>query len=595
MITFPKPTIEQFLRTYLISNFAVSRDETKLVYSSNMNGKFNLWALDLPEKRPYQFAQHDQACDFLDFDQDNRFLLAGFDQDGDENFHIYALPFEGGLPQPLVAGDKSDRFFYEKLTKNGEHLYYVTTKDNPSLLNSHRYNIKTGEDELIYKGSETATSLGAVAPEEESFVTTQFYSNVFSISYVHTKAGKVSLTPDPTKVHSTRGIVYQNDSSLFFITDYESEYPYVAHFDIPSQTFTPYLSIENESVTTIKWHEQTRTLWIITEKGVVDHLYAYDTVNEKLIKVDTPVDIIEQLTIADSGTVYILGKSAVLPLNIFCKKIDEQWEALTANRVLGVAEDRLVDPEIVSYSSFDDLEIEALLFRAKEDVANGYTVFWPHGGPQAAERKSYRALFQCLLSSGYNIFAPNFRGSSGYGSTFIKLVERDWGGGPRLDCVAGIEWLFEQGISNREKLFVVGRSYGGYMTLLLAGRHPEYFKAAIDTVGPSNLFSFIESVPEHWKPLIKLVVGDPIEDKKKLEEDSPIRYLDQMKNPIFIIQGANDPRTVKRESDQIVEALKANGVDIEYLVFEDEGHDFAKKENEIIAYKRMIEFLDKHQ
>lgn len=270
------------------------------------------------------------------------------------------------------------------------------------------------------------------------------------------------------------------------------------------------------------------------------------------------------------------------------------WEMLTSNRVLGVAEDQLVAPEVVHYSSFDGLEIEALLFRAPAEQANGYTVFWPHGGPQAAERKAYRALFQCLINRGYHIFAPNFRGSTGYGSNFVKMVEGDWGEGPRLDCLAGIEWLFEQGIASKDTLFVIGGSFGGYMTLLLAGRHSDYIRAAIDIFGPSNLFTFVESVPEHWRPLMSRWLGDPIKDKERLKKDSPITYLSQMNKPMLVVQGANDPRVVKAESDQIVEALQKQGVDVEYLVLEDEGHGFSKKSNEIKVYQKVLEFLSKH-
>lgn len=139
----------------------------------------------------------------------------------------------------------------------------------------------------------------------------------------------------------------------------------------------------------------------------------------------------------------------------------------------------MVEPDVVTYESYDGMEIEALLFKAKPEHDNGHTIFLPHGGPQAAERKMFRSIFQCFLNRGYTIFAPNFRGSTGYGSSFTKLVEQDWGGGPRLDCVAGIEWLLAQGITDREKLFLVGGSYGGYMALLLHGRHPEYFKAIV--------------------------------------------------------------------------------------------------------------------
>src|SRR5699024_10978154 len=153
--------------------------------------------------------------------------------------------------------------------------------------------------------------------------------------------------------------------------------------------------------------------------------------------------------------------------------------------------------------SFDGMEIKTLLFQAHPEYGNGYTIFWPHGGPQAAERKCFRSMFQAFLNRGYTIFATNFRGSSGYCSLFVRLLEQDWGYGPRLDCVAWVEWLFNNGITERDNLFLVGGSYGGYMALLLHGRHPEYFRAVVDIFGPSNLFTFVNSVPDHWKPLMK--------------------------------------------------------------------------------------------
>jgi len=199
-----------------------------------------------------------------------------------------------------------------------------------------------------------------------------------------------------------------------------------------------------------------------------------------------------------------------------------------------------------------------------------------------------------LLSRGYSIFAPNFRGSTNYGLKFLKMVERDWGGGPRLDNIAGLEWLIKNGYADREKIFLMGGSYGGYMALLLHGRHAEYFKAVVDIFGVSNLFSFIESMPEFWKPIAREWVGDPEKDKEKLTEDSPITYIDGMVKPMLVVQGANDPRVVKNESDQIVEALRKKGREVEYIVLEDEGHGFSKKENEINVYKKILAFFDKH-
>jgi dipeptidyl aminopeptidase/acylaminoacyl peptidase len=436
--------------------------------------------------------------------------------------------------------------------------------------------------------------LSAVAPNQNEFLTVQMMSNTYAITYLHTEGERISLTPDPGKVHVASEAVFANDSTIYLVTDYDQEFAYIAKYDIPSKEFTPVLQFDNESVSTIKWHEASKTLWVKTESGVQDYLYTYSIEDETLTKIDKPFDLIDQLTVAESGTVYALGKSSTLPLNIFRKRVGEKWEAITSNKVLGVAEDQMVNSEVITYRSFDGMDIEAQLFRANEAQANGYTIFWPHGGPQSAERKSFRALFQCLLNRGYNIFAPNFRGSTGYGSSFTKLVEGDWGEGPRLDCVAGMEWLFDNHISSKEKLFVVGGSYGGYMTLLLAGRHHDYFRAAVDIFGPCNLFTFINSVPEHWKPLMKRWLGDPIEDKERLEKDSPITYLEHMKKPMLVIQGANDPRVIKAESDQIVEALRSNGLSVEYLVLDDEGHGFSKKANEIKVYEMILEFLAKH-
>lgn len=156
-----------------------------------------------------------------------------------------------------------------------------------------------------------------------------------------------------------------------------------------------------------------------------------------------------------------------------------------------------------------------------------------------------------MLNRGYNIFAPNFKGSTGYGSSFVKLVEQDWGYGPRLDNVEGVKWLINEGITDPEHLFLIGGSYGGYMSLLLHGRHWEYFKAVVDIFGPSDLFTFVNSVPPHWKPLMERWLGDPERDKERFVTDSPVTYLETMTKPMLVIQGAKDPRVVKEESTYI--------------------------------------------
>ncbi|RKQ29059.1 S9 family peptidase [Oceanobacillus halophilus] len=597
MIEFAKPTVEQFFRTYVITDFTVSNDEKRLVFSSNLNGKMNLWAMNLEgTKFPYLFAHQEESTSFIKFDPENRFVLAGYDKDGDENYHIYAIPYDGGIPQELVNGHSDEKYFFSHLSEDGERIYYMTSDDNPNFLNARVRDLKDGLDTLLNEGEISPTVLAAVSKDEKAFVYIRSFANTYNIGFVKTADDETQyLTPNPEEVHDTFDPVFTDDKTIYFLTDYKSEFTYLACFNMETKEFSKTVMIENESINDLTWDKENKVFYLVTEKGVTDKLYRYHLESEVVDEIDYPVDIIEKLTVTESGNIYILGESATEPLNIYMSEDARVWIQLTDNRVLGINKEGMVDPEVVSYPSFDGMEIEALLFKAKPENDNGYTIFWPHGGPQAAERKQFRSMFQCFLNRGYTIFAPNFRGSTGYGSSFVKLVEQDWGEGPRLDNVAGIEWLFDNGITDREKLFLVGGSYGGYMALLLHGRHPEYFKAVVDIFGPSDLFTFVNSVPPHWKPIMDRWLGDPERDKERFIKDSPVTYLDGMTKPMLVIQGAKDPRVVKAESDQIVAKLQEKDRDVEYLVLEDEGHGFSKKENEIKVYKLMLDFMEEHK
>ncbi|RLL41349.1 S9 family peptidase [Oceanobacillus piezotolerans] len=596
MIEFPKPNLEQFFQTFNITDFVVSKDEELLLFNSNLNGKMNLWAIDLKSSGfPYLFAQRDQDAGFLQFDPKDRYVLAGYDNNGDENYQIYAISPKGGEPIPFITGDKEEKYYLAHINHDGNRVYYNTSEGNPSFFNTYVRNLEAGTNELLYEGEKGPTILEAVSMDEKTFVYSQTFGNTYSILFAKIDDATYSFTPDPQIIHVAGNPVFTDNNQIYFVTNYESEYSYLAKFDVFSQTFTKVLSIESESITSLKWDKRHKVFYFVTEKGVVDCLYRYDPNQKNLEKLNPPVDVMEKLDIGETGNVYVLGRSAREPQNIFSLKAGEEWKRITNNRVLGISKEEMVEPQVIHYSSFDGMNIEALLFKPKPENDNGYTIFWPHGGPQAAERKQFRTMFQCAVNRGYTIFAPNFRGSTGYGTTFVKLVEQDWGEGPRLDNLAGIEWLFNNNISDKNRLFLVGGSYGGYMALLLHGRHPEYFKAVVDIFGPSDLFTFVNSVPDHWKPLLESLIGDPVRDKDKFIKESPITYLSEMTKPMLVIQGAMDPRVVKAESDQIVAKLKEKGREVEYLVLEDEGHGFSKKDNEIQVYSLIFDFLDRHQ
>ncbi|MCL6626491.1 S9 family peptidase [Alicyclobacillus shizuokensis] len=593
MISFPKPDIEEFFRTYAITGFAVSRDERRLAFSTNLGGQYNLWGLDIEQGYPYPLTYVDQVPHSIRFDPQGRYILVGFDRDGDENVQLYAITPAGGSPTP-VRTHAGRRHYLAAVSEDGNRVYYCSDKDNHTYLNGYVYDLNTGEERVLYQGTGGSTHLLQVAPDESSFVFVRLFANSYMVGYVQAGDEVRALTPDENVPHVVYSPEYLGEE-LWFATDFGEDRAYLASFNLSTGSFQKRLQIDGADIVAVAVHRPSQTLYLCAARGVEDRLYAYHVPTGEGRPIDLPVAVVEDIQVGESGMVYLLGRSDVDPFNLYLRSPDGVWRKLTDNRVMGVAREQLSAAEVVHFASYDGLELEALWFPANPESANGYTVVWPHGGPQAAERKMFRPFFQYLCNRGYNVWAPNFRGSTGYGTKFMRMVEGDWGEGPRLDMLASIEWLLSQKRADRDKLFLVGGSYGGYMTLLLHGRHAEWFQACVDIFGPSNLFTFLESVPDHWKPIMRQWLGDPEADKERLTADSPITYLDGMTKPMLVIQGANDPRVVKAESDQIVDALRQRGTEVEYIVFEDEGHGFMKKQNEMEAYRRIVEFLDKHR
>lgn len=274
----------------------------------------------------------------------------------------------------------------------------------------------------------------------------------------------------------------------------------------------------------------------------------------------------------------------------------------TRERVLGLANDWLSPGEDAAFTSHDGLRVSARLYRPAP--ALGFAgprplVYYVHGGPQGQERPDFAwfsmPLIQFLTLNGFAVFVPNARGSTGYGLRYMKHVDHDWGGQDRLDHVHAMTQVLPRvpGV-DVTRTAVVGRSYGGYMTLTLASRHPELWQAAVDMFGPYNLFSFMDRLPETWKPYFHIALGHPEKDRDFLVERSPSTHIQNVACPLLIIQGKNDPRVIEPESRDVVETLRAEGKQVEYIVFENEGHDVLKFENKVRCYNGITEFFKKH-
>jgi dipeptidyl aminopeptidase/acylaminoacyl peptidase len=276
----------------------------------------------------------------------------------------------------------------------------------------------------------------------------------------------------------------------------------------------------------------------------------------------------------------------------------------TNEKILGIPDAHLSKGEDASFITHDGLRVSARLYLPAKGL--GYKgprplVYYIHGGPQGQERPDFAwfsmPLIQFLTLRGFAVFVPNVRGSTGYGLSYTKRIDRDWGGLDRLDHVhAMTKVLPKDKRVDAKRAAVVGRSYGGYMTLMQAGMHPNLWKASCDMFGPYDLVTFSERIPETWKPYFKLAIGDidKPEERADLIQRSPKTHLHKMKAPMLVIQGRNDPRVVAAESEDLVRELKKKGKPIELLVFEDEGHDVLKYENRVTCYNAITDFFTKH-
>jgi dipeptidyl aminopeptidase/acylaminoacyl peptidase len=254
----------------------------------------------------------------------------------------------------------------------------------------------------------------------------------------------------------------------------------------------------------------------------------------------------------------------------------------------------LVESEIVSFRSFDGVEIPCLLWRP-HGTRRAPALVWVHGGPGGRMAKGYKGRIQYLVNHGYVVLGLNYRGSFGFGKEFYRADHRKHGREPLLDCIAAKEYLARTGFVNAASIGIIGASFGGYMTLAALAFHPEQFAAGVNICGVSNLVSFARNLPRHWDAQrFYERLGDPVQEEELLRSMSPYFYADRITKPVMILQGATDPRCPREQSDEMVAAIRSSGGKVEYLVYEDEAHGFRKRKNAIHAYEAILNFLDRH-
>ena len=413
--------------------------------------------------------------------------------------------------------------------------------------------------------------------------------------------GETKEISDPEQPGNYSSSGFSADNRYFFyITDAGKEFSYLVRYEIETEVketlfeadwdvMYSYVS-ENEKYRIIAINEDGKNTLIIKDNAT------WEDIDFPAI----PDGDVAALRIADSEKQMRLtiGTSKA-PSNIYIYNFETgDLKKLTETLNPEINSDNLVSAEVVRYESFDGLEIPAIYYKplAASEKNPVPALVWVHGGPGGQSRTGYRAAIQYLVNHGYAILAVNNRGSSGYGKSFYKMDDQNHGDKDLKDCIWGKKWLQEQEYIDPGKIGIIGGSYGGYMTMAAMTFAPEEFEVGVNLFGVTNWLRTLKSIPPYWETFrvaLYTEMGDPFTaDSVRLYNISPLFHAEKVKNPVMVLQGANDPRVLQVESDEIVEAVKGNDVPVEYVIFPDEGHGFIKKENQIKAYGQILNFLD---
>jgi pimeloyl-ACP methyl ester carboxylesterase len=613
----------------------------RIYFISNLSGKLSLYAMDyggsVPEPLlpPDIALQNPHLLDGTSFRVISKLgrILVMIDRDGDENYQPMMIPLDGGFPEPAF-GDrfKDDRVFLGDVDTEECMAYFVAAASQSSTYVLYQANLSTGE---LVKLAESQYSVSPFSnnPHHTRVLLGEHYTQGDRILEEWTSESRERrlLFGVPLDKRAPNQQVPLNDfvaayyirgeRGLLVMTALFDDTRGLAYLDLSHpQDIHPIPIIGAQhtgqgELVNLQHLVDNRYLleynidgcsWLY--EGVLDEEKLEFALTHNLCGLGQLKDgVCEAITYESQSDHFAIAFStATSPTQIYTIEGPERGKLVqhTRERLLGIPQETLSPGEDASFTSYDGRRISARLYMPSAGL--GFSgprpvVLYIHGGPQGQERPDFAwfsmPLIQMLTLKGFAVFVPNVRGSTGYGLQFTKQVDRDWGGKDRQDHIHALtEVLPKDPRLDCSRAGVVGRSYGGYMTLMLSGHDAPLWKAAVDMFGPYDLLTFSQRIPESWKPYFRIALGDPEipEERAFLVERSPRTYLNQLECPLLVIQGRNDPRVVAAESQDLVENLRSQGKQVDFLLFENEGHDVLKYENRVTCYNTITDYFKRY-
>ena len=595
--------MEDFFRNPEKAAFSLSPDGAYMAWVQPWETRLNIHVLNIGEDKVTRVtrATERDITSYL-WASNNRIAYVQ-DKAGDENYRLYAVNIDGSEEKELTPFDKVQVRLIDRLEKEDEHMLISMNKRDPRVFDVYRINLNTGQMDMAVQNP--GNVVGWLTDHEGKLRVARATDGVNSgLLYRETEKDAFRILSRTNFKESLAPIFFTFDNkNLYVVSNIGRDKAAIYEYDVKTKEFVRLIyeqpevdvsgllrSNKRKKITGVVYITDKRHYHFLDQereqlqKNLEERLPGYDVVVTSMSDDERKV-LVRTYSDRSFGAYYYFNRDT----NEFIKLADiSPW----------LNEEELAEMKAITYSSRDGLTIHGYLTLPKGAKPKKLpAIVNPHGGPWARNTWGYNPEVQFLANRGYAILQVNFRTSTGYGRKFWEDGFKQWGLAIQNDISDGVKWLIRKGIADPKRVGIYGGSYGGYATLAGLAFTPDLYACGVDYVGISNILSWLKSIPPYWKPYLEMMyemVGHPERDTELLVRTSPVFHADKIKVPLFVAQGANDVRVPKAESDQIVEALRKRGIDVLYMVKENEGHGFMNEENRLDFYRAMEKFLAKH-
>jgi dipeptidyl aminopeptidase/acylaminoacyl peptidase len=595
--------MKDFFRNPETVSFQLSPDGQYLAFLKSWQTRLNVHVQKIGESEERRITSATERDIAAYFWASNSRIAYAQDKAGDENFRLYAVNIDGSDEKDLTPFEKVRVQLIDDLKDDDDHVLAAMNQRDPRFFDAYRINVLTGEMEMI---AQNPGNIMGWQTDHDGKLRVATTSDGVNTSLLYRDSEKddfqVLLTTSFKETLSPLFFTYDN-KNLYVASNIGRDKAAIYEYDVKEKKQTTLL-YENPDVDVENLLRSDKRK-VVT--GVVYYIdkRQYHFLDEERAKLQQDLEsrlpgfevAVAGMSRDETKALVYAGSDRTLGAYYFYDRATSDFRKL-ADVGPWLVEAELAEMKPITYTSRDGLTIHGYLTLPQGLKPKKLPlVVNPHGGPWGRDVWGYNPEVQFLANRGYAVLQVNFRTSTGYGRKFWEAGFKQWGLKIQDDITDGVKWLIDQGIADPSRVGIYGGSFGGYATLAGLAFTPDLYACGVDYVGVSNLFTLIKTIPPYWEPMRQMfyeMMGDPEKDKELYEKVSPVFHADDIKVPVLVAQGANDPRVNKAESDQIVEALKKRGIEVVYMVKDNEGHGFRNEENRFDFYRAMEEFLGKH-